>query len=135
MVYLNLTENLLNIANSLLLINWLEKNNNILNDAFKSHYDLFQVNWLWMMPRCCHGRPLSDPSRKVWFTKIRLESKNKLDKPEMEKMKKLNWKRGEGGGGAKATILNELKWVVKDLIFSFILSLKVKNGHFSSWVL
>ena len=29
----------------------------------------------WMMFRCCPGQSLSDPSRKVWFTKIRLESK------------------------------------------------------------
>ena len=70
-----------------------------------------------MMPWCCRGRSLLDPSRKVWFSKSRLEDKISWKKPEMEKMKKVKLE-----GEAKTTKLREFNWGVRDLInvrFSF----------------
>ena len=54
------------------------------------------------MPWCCRGRSLLDPSRKVWFSKSKLEDKISWKKPEMEKMKKVKLE-----GEAKTTKLRE----------------------------
>ena len=53
-----------------------------------------------MTYRCCRGRSLSDPSQKVRFSIIELESK--ISTPETEKMK--NVKLAEA---ADASILEE----------------------------
>ena len=40
------------------------------------------------MSQCCRRRSLSDPSRKVWFSKTRLEGKINWKKPEKKSISK-----------------------------------------------
>ena len=85
-----------------------------------------------MMSRCCRGRSLSDPPRKIWFSKTRLEGKINWEKPETEKMKKVKLE-----GEAKTTKLREFNLRCKGLnkYSVFFLILEVKNGDFASLVL